>query len=65
MTETTIANIEARTGQGGEAALAKMSPLGRLLEPSEVAFAVRFFASPEAGAINGQSLIIDGGGVQQ
>jgi NAD(P)-dependent dehydrogenase (short-subunit alcohol dehydrogenase family) len=65
MTDTTIANIEARTGQEGEAALAKMTPLGRLIEPSEVAFAVRFFAAAEAGAINGQSLIIDGGGLQQ
>ena len=41
-----------------------MSPLGRLIEPEEVAFAVRFFAADEAGAINGQTLIIDGGGVQ-
>ena len=49
----------------GEAALAKMAPLGRLVEPEEVAFAVAFLAAPEAGAINGQTLIMDGGGVQQ
>ena len=65
MTDATIANIESRTGQDGEAALASMAALGRLIEPSEVAFAVQFFASAEAGAINGQSLIMDGGGVQQ
>jgi NAD(P)-dependent dehydrogenase (short-subunit alcohol dehydrogenase family) len=65
MTEATIATIEARTGRPGEQTLAGMAPLGRLIEPSEVAFAVRFFASEEAGAINGQSLIMDGGGVQQ
>jgi NAD(P)-dependent dehydrogenase (short-subunit alcohol dehydrogenase family) len=65
MTDATIANIEQRTGQNGEAALAKMAALGRLIEPSEVAFAVRFFAADQAGAINGQTLIIDGGGVQQ
>jgi NAD(P)-dependent dehydrogenase (short-subunit alcohol dehydrogenase family) len=65
MTDETIANIEARTGQDGAAALAAMTPLGRLIEPQEVAFAVAFFAADEAGAINGQSLIIDGGGVQQ
>ncbi|HEX6024749.1 MAG TPA: SDR family oxidoreductase [Solirubrobacter sp.] len=65
MTEQTIANIEARTGKDGEAALAAMTPLGRLIEPEEVAFAVAFFAAEEAGAINGQSLIIDGGGLQQ
>jgi NAD(P)-dependent dehydrogenase (short-subunit alcohol dehydrogenase family) len=65
MTDRTIANIERRTGRDGEAALVAMSALGRLVEPEEVAFAVAFFAAPEAGAINGQSLILDGGGVQQ
>jgi NAD(P)-dependent dehydrogenase (short-subunit alcohol dehydrogenase family) len=66
MTDATVANIQARTGlQDGEDVLARMAPLGRLIEPEEVAFAVAFFAAPEAGAINGQSLIMDGGGVQQ
>jgi NAD(P)-dependent dehydrogenase (short-subunit alcohol dehydrogenase family) len=64
MTERTIENIEARTGKDGERELAKLSPLNRLLEPEEVAFAVAFLASPEAGAINGQTLILDGGGIQ-
>ena len=64
MTDRTIAGIEARTGRDGEAALAEMAPLGRLVEPEEVAFAVAFLAAPEAGAINGQTLILDGGGVQ-
>jgi NAD(P)-dependent dehydrogenase (short-subunit alcohol dehydrogenase family) len=65
MTDRTIAGIAARTGRDGGAALAAMAPLGRLIEPEEVAFAVAFLAAPEAGAINGQSLILDGGGVQQ
>jgi NAD(P)-dependent dehydrogenase (short-subunit alcohol dehydrogenase family) len=65
MTTRTIENIERRTGRDGEAALVAMSELGRLVEPEEVAFAVAFFAAPEAAAINGQSLILDGGGVQQ
>jgi NAD(P)-dependent dehydrogenase (short-subunit alcohol dehydrogenase family) len=65
MTDRTIENIERRTGRDGEAALVAMSELGRLVEPEEVAFAVAFFAAPEAAAINGQSLILDGGGVQQ
>jgi NAD(P)-dependent dehydrogenase (short-subunit alcohol dehydrogenase family) len=64
MTARTIANIEARTGRDGEAELAGLSPLGRLLEPDEVAFAVAFLASLQAGAINGQTLILDGGGIQ-
>jgi NAD(P)-dependent dehydrogenase (short-subunit alcohol dehydrogenase family) len=66
MTNATVANIQARTGrEDGEEVLARMAPLGRLIEPEEVAFAVAFFAAPEAGAINGQSLIMDGGGIQQ
>ena len=64
MTERTVKTIAERTGKDGEAALAALSPLGRLLEPAEVAFAVAFLASPEAGAINGQTLILDGGGIQ-
>jgi NAD(P)-dependent dehydrogenase (short-subunit alcohol dehydrogenase family) len=65
MTARTIAEIEARTGRDGEAALARMAPLGRLLDPEEVAYAVAFLAAPEAGAINGQTLVMDGGGVQR
>ena len=50
MTNTTVANIEARTGRAdGEEALAKMAPLGRLIEPEEVAFAVAFFAARRGG----------------
>ncbi len=36
-------------------------PMGRLAEPEDVGWAVRFLASPEAGYITGQTLIIDGG----
>jgi NAD(P)-dependent dehydrogenase (short-subunit alcohol dehydrogenase family) len=59
-----IADTTGRSAQEAEAALAAASPLGRLLEPEEVAFAVAFLAAPEAGAINGQTLILDGGGIQ-
>ena len=67
MTRRSIARIVAATSRSeeeAEAALATSSPLGRLLEPEEVAFAVAFLAAPEAGAINGQTLVIDGGGIQ-
>jgi NAD(P)-dependent dehydrogenase (short-subunit alcohol dehydrogenase family) len=67
MTERTIANIVERTGRSAEqaeAALAAAAPLGRLLEPEEVADAIAFLASPAAGAINGQAVVIDGGGIQ-
>ena len=65
MTSDSVRRIVERTGRSereAEAALAGASPLGRLLEPDEVAFAVAFLAAPEAGAINGQTLILDGGG---
>jgi 3-oxoacyl-[acyl-carrier protein] reductase len=38
-------------------------PLGRLAEPQDVGWAVRFLASEEAGYITGQTLVIDGGQV--
>ena len=67
MTQRSVARITEVTGRDeeeAEAALAAASPLGRLLEPAEVAFAVAFLAAPEAGAINGQTLVLDGGGIQ-
>jgi NAD(P)-dependent dehydrogenase (short-subunit alcohol dehydrogenase family) len=67
MTTESVRRIAATTRlseQEAEAALAASSPLGRLLEPDEVAFAVAFLAAPEACAINGQTLILDGGGIQ-
>jgi NAD(P)-dependent dehydrogenase (short-subunit alcohol dehydrogenase family) len=67
MTARSVERIVARTGRSdeqAEAALAASAPLGRLLEPEEVAFAVAFLAAAEAGAINGQTLILDGGGIQ-
>lgn len=67
MTQRAVDRIVAATGRdekNAEAAIVAMSPLGRLLEPEEVAFAVEFLAAPEAGAINGQTLVLDGGGIQ-
>jgi NAD(P)-dependent dehydrogenase (short-subunit alcohol dehydrogenase family) len=68
LTRASVRRIAETTGRNeadAEAALAGASPLGRLLEPDEVAFAVAFLAAPEAAAINGQTLVIDGGGIQQ
>jgi NAD(P)-dependent dehydrogenase (short-subunit alcohol dehydrogenase family) len=67
MTARSIATIVQRTGrtpQQAEEALAASTPLGRLLEPQEVADAVVFLASPEAAGISGQAWVIDGGGIQ-
>ena len=67
MTKRTVENIVDKTGRSAEEAqseLERLTSLGRLLEPDEVAAAVVFLASPEAAAINGQTLVLDGGGVQ-
>jgi NAD(P)-dependent dehydrogenase (short-subunit alcohol dehydrogenase family) len=67
MTERSVDNIVDRTGRSRDeavAALAGTSPLGRLLDPDEVAAAVVWLASPEAAGISGQTLVIDGGGIQ-
>ena len=67
LTDRAIARIVERTGRSeaeSRAALVGMSPLGRLLNPEEVAEAVVFLASDAALAISGQTLVIDGGGIQ-
>ncbi len=67
MTERSVATIVSRTGRSpadAEAALMGASPLGRLVEPEEVAAAVSYLVSEAAGAVNGQSIALDGGGLQ-
>ncbi len=61
MTERTVANIVARTGRSRDEARAELGPL---LDPDEVAAAIVWLASPEAAGISGQTLVIDGGGIQ-
>lgn len=66
MTDHSVASISGFTGQGEDKArqgLVDLTSLGRLVTPEEVAAAVAYFASPEAGAVNGQILLIDGGGI--
>jgi 3-oxoacyl-[acyl-carrier protein] reductase len=38
-------------------------PLGRLAEPEEIGWAVRYLVSDEAAYVTGQTLILDGGQV--
>jgi NAD(P)-dependent dehydrogenase (short-subunit alcohol dehydrogenase family) len=44
-----------------EASFVKQFPIGRLIEPKDIAPLVLFLASPQASAITGQSIAIDGG----
>jgi enoyl-[acyl-carrier protein] reductase III len=39
----------------------KRTPVGRLVEPEDVADAVEFLCSPAAKMVCGQTLIVDGG----
>lgn len=67
MTRASVSRIVQRTGRDGgaaQAALVAASPLGRLLDPGEVADAVAWLASPQAAACNGQTIVLDGGGIQ-
>jgi NAD(P)-dependent dehydrogenase (short-subunit alcohol dehydrogenase family) len=67
MTTQSVENISAKTGlteAESREALADASPLGRLLAPSEVADTAIWLASAAAAPINGQTVVLDGGGVQ-
>ncbi len=47
------------------AAIERMTPLGRMAEPEEVAAAILFLASPAASMITGHTLPVDGGFLAQ
>ncbi|MFE4393026.1 MULTISPECIES: SDR family oxidoreductase [Streptomycetaceae] len=47
--------------EGREEKVAKAYPLGRLGVPEDIAGAVAFLLSPDAGWITGQTLVVDGG----
>ena len=50
------------TRPGSEmAAMVAVIPLGRLETPQDVAGVVSFLASPDAGYVTGQSIVVDGG----
>lgn len=53
--------VERYPDPAKRAEVGKQVPLGRVGKPEDVAAAVRFFLSPEAGFITGQELLVDGG----
>lgn len=59
----TIASATGRTEVDARAELVKRNPLGRLVEPKEVADAVLWLCRPESAAINGQAIAVAGGEV--
>jgi NAD(P)-dependent dehydrogenase (short-subunit alcohol dehydrogenase family) len=68
MTDRTIERIVQRTGRSAEEAVRQITnstPLGRLIEPEEVADAVVYLASDAAAAINGQTIVLDGGALRR
>jgi NAD(P)-dependent dehydrogenase (short-subunit alcohol dehydrogenase family) len=66
MTRDSVANIAATTGRTPEEALGILrsdNPQGRLIEPGEVADAAVWLCGEGARGVNGQALVIDGGGL--
>ncbi len=47
--------------EDAEASFASQFPIGRIVEPTDIAPMILFLASPHASAITGQSIAIDGG----
>jgi len=66
MTDESVARIMDRAGlpeAEARAAILATSPQGRLIEPEEVARAVTWLCDEGARGVNGQAIVIDGGGL--
>lgn len=67
MIEVALDRIAEKTGRPREEGMAHfngLSPQGRVFETEEVAFLVLTLCDPRARGINGQGIVLDGGGVQ-
>jgi NAD(P)-dependent dehydrogenase (short-subunit alcohol dehydrogenase family) len=66
MTTASVARIVERTGLSSEQALAgilKTAGQTRLVTVEEVAYVVTSLCADQAGAVNGQAIVVDGGGL--
>ncbi len=66
MTRESVERVVAKTGRTAEEAVASMvgtSPQRRLLEADEVAYLVLTLCDPRARGVNGQAVVLDGGGL--
>jgi NAD(P)-dependent dehydrogenase (short-subunit alcohol dehydrogenase family) len=67
MTDDSVVRIVAKTGASKEKvreAIRAKSPQHRIIGPDEVAFLIVTLCDDRAKGINGQAIVIDGGGVQ-
>ncbi len=67
MTKESLGRIQEKTGMSREQALNAIlsaNPQRRLIQPSEVAYVVLSLCAEEARGVNGQAIVLDGGGLQ-
>ncbi|MEP7131927.1 MAG: SDR family NAD(P)-dependent oxidoreductase [Acidobacteriota bacterium] len=58
-----IGRMRGESVEEGRDAAARMAPLGRVLDPAEVAGMAAYLASDDAKSVTGQAIVIDGGQV--
>lgn len=66
MVGSAVRNIVAKTGRTAEEAraeIARSNPMGRLVQPAEVASAVAWLCRPDSGSVTGQAIVVAGGEV--